>query len=70
MPCGGPACDGLKWKDGTNRITAHTDESLMTLLFTSPSEPLPFCLFSDASCKFARYALQLKMYSEQQIMPL
>ena len=33
-----PKCDGLTWKEGTNRITAHTDESLMTLLFTSPSE--------------------------------
>ena len=24
------------WKEGVNRITAHTDESLMTLLFNSP----------------------------------
>ena len=24
------------WQEGVNRITAHTDESLMTLLFNSP----------------------------------
>jgi hypothetical protein len=41
-----PACDGLKWKEGTNRITAHTDESLMTLLFTSPSAHCLLCCFS------------------------
>ncbi|KAK9806096.1 hypothetical protein WJX72_001194 [[Myrmecia] bisecta] len=32
-----PSTDGLSWKEGTNRITAHTDESLITLLFTSPN---------------------------------
>ena len=33
-----PAVEGLKVKPGINRITAHTDESLITLLLTSPSE--------------------------------
>ncbi|EIE19386.1 Clavaminate synthase-like protein [Coccomyxa subellipsoidea C-169] len=28
--------DPSTWEQGVNRITAHTDESLMTLLFTSP----------------------------------
>ncbi|KAK9851352.1 hypothetical protein WJX84_007124, partial [Apatococcus fuscideae] len=32
-----PSLEGIKWKPGTNRITAHTDESLITLLYTSPS---------------------------------
>lgn len=32
-----PSTDGLTWKAGTNRITAHTDESLITLLHPSPS---------------------------------
>jgi type III secretory pathway component EscS len=30
-----PPVDGLKCKPGVNRITAHTDESLITLLLTS-----------------------------------
>ena len=34
-----PSVEGMRWKSGTNRITAHTDESLITLLYTSPSEP-------------------------------
>ena len=29
------------WQEGVNRITAHTDESLMTLLFNSPGAPPP-----------------------------
>ena len=35
-----PTTEGLTWKSGTNRITAHTDESLITLLYPSPG-PLP-----------------------------
>jgi hypothetical protein len=31
-----PAVDGIDYKPGTARITAHTDETLVTLLFTSP----------------------------------
>ena len=34
-----PSLEGTErkdWKEGVNRITAHTDESLMTLLFNSP----------------------------------
>lgn len=34
-----PSLDGTDrkdWAQGVNRITAHTDESLMTLLFNSP----------------------------------
>ena len=34
-----PSLEGTEresWQEGVNRITAHTDESLMTLLFNSP----------------------------------
>ena len=31
---------GVQWKEGINRVTAHTDESLMTLLLNSPSAVL------------------------------
>ena len=31
-----PATEGLSWRPGTNRITAHTDVGLLTLLFPSP----------------------------------
>lgn len=35
-----PSTEGLTWKPGTNRITAHTDESLITLLHTCPGSPV------------------------------
>ena len=31
-----PKTEGITWKPDTNRITPHTDETLVTLLFTSP----------------------------------
>ena len=31
-----PKTEGITWKPDTNRITPHTDETLDTLLFTSP----------------------------------
>jgi hypothetical protein len=34
-----PPVDALRVREGTNRITAHTDESLMTLLLASPGAP-------------------------------
>jgi hypothetical protein len=49
-----PSLEGETWKDGINRITAHTDESLMTLLFTSPGDTPAVALsplLSDAGCR-------------------
>ena len=34
---------GVEWKEGTNRIGAHTDETLITLLFTQPGAPCGCC---------------------------
>ena len=31
-----PKTAGTEWKADTNRISPHTDETLVTLLFTSP----------------------------------
>jgi hypothetical protein len=31
-----PPTKGIEWKADTNRISPHTDETLLTLLFTSP----------------------------------
>ena len=36
-----PKTAGTEWKPDTNRISPHTDETLVTLLFTSPGEHLP-----------------------------
>ena len=39
-----PSLEGTErdtWKEGVNRITAHTDEALMTLLFNSPGAHPP-----------------------------
>ena len=33
-----PKTAGTEWKADTNRISPHTDETLVTLLFTSPGE--------------------------------
>jgi isopenicillin N synthase-like dioxygenase len=32
-----PSVESLKWKPGTNRITPHTDETLITLLLPDPN---------------------------------
>ena len=33
-----PKTAGTEWKPDTNRISPHTDETLVTLLFTSPGQ--------------------------------
>ncbi len=43
-----PPTEGITWKPDTQRITAHTDETLVTLLFTSPGVLL--CRNLLASC--------------------
>ena len=35
-----PKTAGTEWKPDTNRISPHTDETLVTLLFTSPGDSL------------------------------
>ena len=43
---------GITWKPDTNRITPHTDETLVTLLFTSPGalhSRLPACACACAA---------------------
>lgn len=39
-----PLTNGMLAKDSTKRLTAHTDESLMTLLFTSPGTVCAACV--------------------------
>ena len=36
-----PKTAGTEWKPDTNRISPHTDETLVTLLFTSPGKQPP-----------------------------
>ena len=42
--------DRSTWQTGVNRITAHTDESLMTLLFNSPGACKAHFCFSQEDC--------------------
>ena len=47
-----PKTEGITWKPDTNRITPHTDETLVTLLFTSPGalhSRLPACTCACAA---------------------
>ena len=51
-----PKTEGITWKPDTNRITPHTDETLVTLLFTSPGA-LPSRLPACACALPARHTL-------------
>ena len=43
--------DREDWKEGVNRITAHTDESLMTLLLTSPGAHTRRLLLTESGAR-------------------
>ena len=45
--------EGKDFKPGTSRITAHTDETLITLLMTSPG--MLHFIFRDSSVGLKRY---------------
>ncbi|KAK9800222.1 hypothetical protein WJX73_000265 [Symbiochloris irregularis] len=56
-----PSTEGLKWKPGTNRITAHTDESLITLLHIGPGSML-----SDGLLKSNYHRVRMPLPGEPQ----
>ena len=47
-----PAVDSMKLKPGNMRISAHTDESLITLLLTAPGTQAPFLHAVSNMCRW------------------
>ena len=62
-----PPTEGIEWKADTNRISPHTDETLLTLLFTSPGEQgVTHDLGHTAVCMHGCHPLRPACHAQQQ----